>query len=199
MERSSTGVQKRSRQPHLIESLKKKEVEGASPIHEHSVELNILYDGANYQAIPSRLWYKVWVVTAVKSNGDLWPSKVLEGGGFDHQDLPDCELLLPLGLIRIRATKNVVDPLMSLGDVTLGILRLLLLIGYLENLIYKTLELVTVSGLVLFLRWKMQMRSRKPSNSPVLGRYSLCRWGRSTALTERPGFLFLSWPLDELG
>jgi hypothetical protein len=71
MERSSTGVQKRSRQPHLIESLKKKEVEGASPIHEHSVELNILYDGANYQAIPSRLWYKVWVVTAVKSNGDL--------------------------------------------------------------------------------------------------------------------------------
>jgi hypothetical protein len=41
---------------------------------------------------------------------------------------------------------------MSLGDVTLGILRLLLLIGYLENLIYKTLELVTVSGLVLFLR-----------------------------------------------
>jgi hypothetical protein len=45
MERSSTGVQKRSRQPHLIESLKKKEVEGASPIHEHSVELNVLYDG----------------------------------------------------------------------------------------------------------------------------------------------------------
>jgi hypothetical protein len=41
---------------------------------------------------------------------------------------------------------------MSLGDVTLGILRLLLLIGHLENLIYKTLELVTVSGLVLFLR-----------------------------------------------
>jgi hypothetical protein len=43
---------------------------------------------------------------------------------------------------------------MSLGEVALGILRLLLLIGRLgrlENLICKTLESVTVSGLVLSL------------------------------------------------
>jgi hypothetical protein len=65
--------------------------------------------------------------------------------------------LLPLGLIRIRATKNVVDLLMSLREVALGILRLLLFIsrlGRLENLICKTLESVTVSGLVLSLRVK---------------------------------------------
>jgi hypothetical protein len=45
----------------------------------------------------------------------------------------------------------------------------------------------------------MHMRFRKPSNSPGLGRYSLLCHGRSTALTERSAFLFLSWPLDELG
>jgi hypothetical protein len=48
MERISSGVQKRSRQPRLVESLQKKEVEEAAPIHEHSVELNVLDDGADY-------------------------------------------------------------------------------------------------------------------------------------------------------
>jgi hypothetical protein len=87
-----------------------------------------------------------------------------------------CEFLLPLGLIQVGATKNVVDLFMSLGEVALGILELLLLIGrlgHLENLIYKTLESVAISGLGLSLGQKMQMQSRKPSNSPSLGRYSL--------------------------
>jgi hypothetical protein len=55
-------------------------------------------------------------------------------------------------LIRVGATKKVVDLFMSLGEVTNGILRLLLLIGHLgrlENLICKTLESVVVSGPVL--------------------------------------------------
>jgi hypothetical protein len=62
--------------------------------------------------------------------------------------------LVPLGLIHDGATKNIVDLLVVLGEVTLGILRLLLLISRLgrhENLIYKTLESVVVSGLVLSL------------------------------------------------
>jgi hypothetical protein len=45
----------------------------------------------------------------------------------------------------------------------------------------------------------MQMRSRKPSNSPGLGWYSLLCHGCSTVLIERFAFLFSSWPLDELG
>jgi hypothetical protein len=45
----------------------------------------------------------------------------------------------------------------------------------------------------------MQMQSRKPSNSSSLGQYSLLRHSHSTTLTERSAFLFLSWPLDELG
>jgi hypothetical protein len=75
------------------------EVEGAASIHEHSVELNILYDGADYQGIPPWLWYKVRVVTMVEGNGDLGLSKALGGGRFDRHDLPDSEFLLPLGLI----------------------------------------------------------------------------------------------------
>jgi hypothetical protein len=54
----------------------------------------------------------------------------------------------------VEATKNIVDLLVSLRDVALGILGLLRLIsrlGRLENLIYKTLELVTIMGLVLSL------------------------------------------------
>jgi hypothetical protein len=76
------------------------------------------------------------------------------GGGVDRHDLPGCEFLLPLGLIHVGATKNVVNFFMGLGEVALGILGLLLLIGRLgrlDNLIYKTLESVIVSGLVLSL------------------------------------------------
>jgi hypothetical protein len=43
------------------------------------------------------------------------------------------------------------------------------------------------------------MKSRKPSNSHGLGWYSLLHHNRSTALMEQSAFLFLSWPLDELG
>jgi hypothetical protein len=52
----------------------KKEIEGATSMNEHSVELNVFYDGADYQRIPPRLWYKVWEVTAVKGKDDLRPS-----------------------------------------------------------------------------------------------------------------------------
>jgi hypothetical protein len=99
VEGSSTETQKRSRQPHLVESLQKKEVKGTASIHQYSVELDVLYDWADYQRIPPRLWNKVWVVTAVEGDGDLGPSKVLGGGGSDCQDLPGYEFLLPLGLV----------------------------------------------------------------------------------------------------
>jgi hypothetical protein len=99
MEGSPTGMQKRSRQPHLVKSLHKKEVKGAASIHQHSVELDVHYDGADYQRILPRLWNKVQVVTAVEGDGDLGPSKVLRGDGSNLQDLLGCELLLPLGLI----------------------------------------------------------------------------------------------------
>jgi hypothetical protein len=62
--------------------------------------------------------------------------------------------LLPLGLIRVGATKNIVDLLVGFGEVALWILRLLLLLsqlGHLENLICKTLESVAFLGLVLCL------------------------------------------------
>jgi hypothetical protein len=108
------------------------------PPSTRTVELDIFYDGADYQRIPPRLWNKVRVVAVVEGNGDLRPSKVLRGGGTDHQDLPGCEVLFPPGLIRDGATKNIVDLLVCLGEVTLVILGLLLLIGQLgrlENLI----------------------------------------------------------------
>jgi hypothetical protein len=90
----------------------------------------------------------------------------------------------------------------SFGKVTLGFFGLFLLIhpfAHLEHLICETLESVAVPGLVLSLGVKMQMRSRKPYNSPSLGQYSLLRHDRSTKLMEQSTFLFLSWPLDELG
>jgi hypothetical protein len=94
------------------------------------------------------------VVTTVEGNGDLRPSKVLGGGGLDRHDLPGCEFLLPLVLIRVGATKNIVDLFMSFEEVALELLGLLLLIdqlGRIENLICKTLESIIVSGLVLSL------------------------------------------------
>jgi hypothetical protein len=43
----------------MVESLQKKEVEGAASVHQHSFEVDIFYDGAYYQRIPPVLWYKV--------------------------------------------------------------------------------------------------------------------------------------------
>jgi hypothetical protein len=83
-----------------------------------------------------------------------WSPRLKVMGTLDRHDLPGCEFLVPLGLIRVRATKDVVDLFGSFGEVVLGILGLLLLIdclGRLENLIYKTLESVAVSDLVLSL------------------------------------------------
>jgi hypothetical protein len=94
------------------------------------------------------------VVAAVEGNGDLRPSNVLRGGRSDRHDHPGCEFLLPLGLIRVEATKDIVDLLVCLGEVTIGILGLRLLIGQLgrlENLICKTLESIAVSSLVFSL------------------------------------------------
>jgi hypothetical protein len=56
---SPTGTQKRSRQPHLVKSLQKKFIEGVATIHQHSVELDIFYDGADHQWMLPRLWNKV--------------------------------------------------------------------------------------------------------------------------------------------
>jgi hypothetical protein len=59
------------------------------------------------------------VVTAVEGNGDLRPFKVLGGGGFDRHDLMGCEFLLLPRLIRLRATIDIVDLIMSFGEVTI--------------------------------------------------------------------------------
>jgi hypothetical protein len=94
------------------------------------------------------------VVTVVKGDGDLRPLKVLKSDRWDCHDLSGCEFLLLPWLIRIRATIDVVDLLVSLWVVALGFFKLFQLIspfGHLEYFICETLESVTVSGLVLSL------------------------------------------------
>jgi hypothetical protein len=59
MEGSPTGLRKRSREPHLVECLQKKEVKGVASIHQHYVELDVLYNGADYQRVLPPLWDKV--------------------------------------------------------------------------------------------------------------------------------------------
>jgi hypothetical protein len=80
MERGSTGAQQCSGQTHLVEGLQEQDVQGATPIDEDSIELDVLDDGANYERIPPRLRHKVRVVTAVEGDGDLGPFKVLRVG-----------------------------------------------------------------------------------------------------------------------
>jgi hypothetical protein len=152
--RGPTSAQKRSGQSHLIESLDEEDIQGAASINKDSVELDILYDGADYERVPPWLQHKVQVVAVVKSNGDLRPSKVLQSGRFGRHNLLGSEFFLPPGLIRVRDTEDVIYLLVSFGEVTLGILGLFLLmgpLGRLENVIWETLGLVAVSGLVLSL------------------------------------------------
>jgi hypothetical protein len=94
------------------------------------------------------------VVVAVEGDGDLTPLKVLRDGGWDRHDLLGCEFVLSPWLIRIRATIDVVDLLVSFREVTLRFFDLFLLIdpfGHLEYFIGETLESVVVLGLVLSL------------------------------------------------
>jgi hypothetical protein len=78
------------------------------------------------------------VVAVVEGDGDLEPLEVLGGGGRDRHDPSGCEFLLPLGLIGVGSTIDIVDLLMSFEEVAIWIFRLLLLIillGHLEHLI----------------------------------------------------------------
>jgi hypothetical protein len=81
------------------------------------------------------------VVVAVEGNGDLRPLKVLGVAGetvTTSRAMSFCFLLDSYD----SGPLEVVDLLMSLGEVTPGILRLFLLngpFGRLEKLIYKTL------------------------------------------------------------
>jgi hypothetical protein len=68
------------------------------------------------------------VVAIVEGDGDLEPLKLLKGGGSNHHDLPGYEFLLPPCLIGARTSVDVVDFLMSLGEVTLWFFGLFLLI-----------------------------------------------------------------------
>jgi hypothetical protein len=52
-------TQHRSGEPHLVEGLQEQYVQGASPIDEDSVELDILDNGANNQRVPTLLWDEV--------------------------------------------------------------------------------------------------------------------------------------------
>jgi hypothetical protein len=67
--------------PIRLKVFKKQDVQGVASIDEDSIKLDILDDGADYERIPPWLLYKVWVVAAVKGDGDLRPFKVLRGGG----------------------------------------------------------------------------------------------------------------------
>jgi hypothetical protein len=73
MEESSTGVHHCSGQPHLVEGLQEQDVQGATSSNKDSVELYILDGGADNERILPQLRHKVWVVTAVKGDGDLRP------------------------------------------------------------------------------------------------------------------------------
>jgi hypothetical protein len=69
-------TQHRSGEPHLVEGLQEQYVQGASPIDEDSVELDILDNGANNQRVPTLLWDEVWVVAVIEGDGDLIPLQV---------------------------------------------------------------------------------------------------------------------------
>jgi hypothetical protein len=71
MEGSPTGMEKRSRQPHLVECLQKKEVKGAASIHQHSVELDVLYDRPDNQRIPPSFGIKSGWSPQLKVMGTL--------------------------------------------------------------------------------------------------------------------------------
>jgi hypothetical protein len=93
-------------------------------------------------------------VTAVEGDGDLRPLKVLRGGGWDRHDLPGCKFLLLPWLIRIGAPIDVVDLIVSFGEVALGFFGIFLLIspfGRLEYFICETLESIAVPSFVLSL------------------------------------------------
>jgi hypothetical protein len=80
--------------------------------------------------------------------------------------------LLSSLLIRIRATIDVVDLLMSFGEVTLRFFGLFLLIGpfgRLEYFICEILESLVVLGLVLFLGVENADAIQEDSKFPPLG------------------------------
>jgi hypothetical protein len=137
---------------HLVECLQEQDIHGATSIDKDTIEPDILDDGADDERIPHRLCSKIRVVTTIEGDGDLVPLKVFRGGGRDCHDLLGYEFLLPLRLIGVGSTVDVVDLLMSFGEIALWFFGLLLLIDLLDHLechICKTLESIIILSLVL--------------------------------------------------
>jgi hypothetical protein len=91
------------------------------------------------------------VINSVKCNGDLIPLRVVRVGKPHCHDLLGCKLLLPFLFVGVRPTEDVINLLMSFGEVALrvfGLLVLLDLFGGLENLVYKTFQSIPVPSLV---------------------------------------------------
>jgi hypothetical protein len=118
------------------------------------VELYVLDDWANNKRESIWLRDEIRVIVSVEGNRYLGPLQVLRGGKSDWHDLLGRNLLLPLGLIGVRSTEDVVDLLTSFREATFWVFCLLLLLdlfGWLENFICEVLQPVAVLSLVLFL------------------------------------------------
>jgi hypothetical protein len=87
----------------------------------------------------TRLQNEIWLITLSKVMGTSDHSRYL---GWQTLHLLACELLLPHLLIGVRSTEDVVNLLVSFGEVALWVFKLLILInlfGRLENFICETL------------------------------------------------------------
>jgi hypothetical protein len=94
------------------------------------------------------------VVASVEGDRDIRPLQVLRGGRLYCHDLPGGELLLPPWIIGVETIVDVVELLMSFGEVDLRVLVLLVLLGlfgHLEDFIGKPLLLIAVLSFVLSL------------------------------------------------
>src|SRR5438105_4154851 len=102
MERRAALFQLGAWNLHIIEGLGEEDVKSAAAVNENPVEFDRSDDRVQHKGIAPWVRDSIGVVGPAESYRDFRPFEVFGSGRSNSVDLPSDQLLLPLGLVRVR-------------------------------------------------------------------------------------------------
>src|SRR5438128_1210005 len=116
MERRAALFQLGAWNLHIIEGLGEEDVESAAAVYENPVEFDRSDDRVQHEGIAPWVRDSVRVVGPIESYWNFRPSEIFGDGRGNSVDLPSDQLLLPLGLVRLRPPVYHVELMFGNGE-----------------------------------------------------------------------------------
>src|SRR5438128_1499557 len=101
---------------HIIEGLGEEDVKSATAVNENPVKFDRSDDRVQHEGIAPWVRDSIWVVGPAENYRDFRPFEIFGSGRSNSVDLPSDQLLLPLGLVRIRPPVYHVELMLGIGE-----------------------------------------------------------------------------------